>query len=143
MEHLVVLKIGQNIQPILHLSSVNIVYFGVGESNVWTSPAIPRLREAGSRLSGAAAGLDEAWLVSCFAIGQVLGPLISGCLLDSLGRKPTTFLIILFLLISCALLAVASSAQVRSETSTDFIMFKWMVIRFLQIKLALNNVFIE
>jgi len=98
----------------LYLSAIiiNIVYFGVGESNVWTSPAIPRLREPGSRLAGAAGALDEAWLVSCFAIGQVLGPLISGCLLDTLGRKPTTFLIILFLLISCALLAVASSATV-------------------------------
>uniref|UniRef100_A0A1B6KNB7 Major facilitator superfamily (MFS) profile domain-containing protein n=1 Tax=Graphocephala atropunctata TaxID=36148 RepID=A0A1B6KNB7_9HEMI len=96
----------------LYLSAfiINIVYFGVGESNVWTSPAIPRLKEEGSKFAGTS--FNEAWLVSCFAIGQVLGPLISGCFMDTLGRKPTTFLIILFLVISSSLLAIASTVEV-------------------------------
>lgn len=42
---------------------------------------------------------------------QVFGPLISGCFMDTLGRKFTTFLIILFLTISCSLLALASSPE--------------------------------
>lgn len=90
--------------------SVNIVYFGAGQSVVWTSPAIPRLKEPSSKFYET--GFDEGWLVSCFAIGQFLGPIIGGCFMDSLGRKPTTFLMILFLVISYSLLAVASTLEV-------------------------------
>lgn len=89
--------------------TVNIVYYGAGESNVWTSPAIPRLTDPdSSRFSQL--HIDEKWLVSCFALGQVFGPLISGCFMDTLGRKPTTLLMVLFLLLSNALLYVGSSA---------------------------------
>lgn len=76
---------------------------------MWTSPAIPRLKEPDS-VRFSQLHVDEKWLVSCFALGQVFGPLISGCFMDTLGRKPTTLLMVLFLLLSNALLYVGSSA---------------------------------
>lgn len=102
------LLLGQFWTSLTPFLSVNIVYYGAGESNVWTSPAIPRLKDLDSRFTQF--HIDEAWLVSCFALGQVFGPLISGCFMDTLGRKPTTLLMVLFLMLSNALLYVGSSA---------------------------------
>lgn len=85
------------------------MYFGAGGSNVWTSSAIPRLREPTSRFYES--GFNERVLVSCFAAGQILGPMIGGCFMDSIGRKATTFMMILFLAVSYILLEVAPTVE--------------------------------
>ncbi|XP_075228886.1 facilitated trehalose transporter Tret1-like isoform X2 [Lycorma delicatula] len=89
---------------------VSLGYSSVGCVFSWTSPTLPRLMAKDSWLP--ITEEQGSWIASIMAIGGTIGPLLSGKLLDCLGRKWTLILAALLLIISWIVLALASCVEI-------------------------------
>lgn len=71
--------------------SANLSSFVVGTCLGWTSPIIPKLKQAtaDSPLLTPIDKTEEAWISSLIAIGALIAPFIAGPLADWIGRKWT------------------------------------------------------
>uniref|UniRef100_A0A1B6GDL4 Major facilitator superfamily (MFS) profile domain-containing protein n=1 Tax=Cuerna arida TaxID=1464854 RepID=A0A1B6GDL4_9HEMI len=74
---------------------LNIVYVVCGAIYAWSSPVLMKLKLSDS---------DASTIASSLSLGAMAGPVISGALLDKLGRKGTVALSMGFMTSSCLLL---------------------------------------
>uniref|UniRef100_A0A1B6DQ91 Major facilitator superfamily (MFS) profile domain-containing protein n=2 Tax=Clastoptera arizonana TaxID=38151 RepID=A0A1B6DQ91_9HEMI len=65
----------------------NLSFLAVGHGAGWSSPSLPIITSDDFFIKISS---DQAsWVVSYISLGGVFGPLVSGCLLDVIGRKKT------------------------------------------------------
>ncbi|XP_055850764.1 facilitated trehalose transporter Tret1-like [Episyrphus balteatus] len=70
-------------------SLTNLAYFALGTCTGWTSPMMPRLRDAtaDSPLKFGVGRMEEGWISSSIAIGALIGCPLAGPLANRVGRK--------------------------------------------------------
>lgn len=90
------------IPNLFRLFPVNLIYFLSGESMTWTSPALPELTSPGAPIL--LSHDQSSILVRISAAGQVVGPVLSGLLISSVGRKKTILVMIALFIGQCVLL---------------------------------------
>ncbi|KAG8302635.1 hypothetical protein J6590_028553 [Homalodisca vitripennis] len=84
---------------------LNIVYLICGAIYAWSSPVLVKLKLSDS---------DASTIASTLSLGAMAGPLISGALVDRLGRKGTVALNMGFMTGSCLLLTATRDVMLLS-----------------------------
>ncbi|KAJ1522888.1 hypothetical protein ONE63_002030 [Megalurothrips usitatus] len=85
----------------------NLIALAAGCVLCWTSPSLPKY--SGPNATLVLTEGEAAWVGSLTPLGAALGPVPAGILADSLGRKPTLLGDSVLLVVSWALIAMASS----------------------------------
>lgn len=87
--------------------AVNLLYLTCGCMYGWTSPTLVQLQRPGSWLP--VTDSESSWIASLLPVGSLIGPLLSGILIDLIGRKGTMLFIIMIFISSWVLLFFAES----------------------------------
>lgn len=75
----------------------------------WPSPSLPYLKSEKSEFH--VTDVEGSWIVSLYSIGDLVGCLLSPCLVDKIGRKYTLLVYAIPNLIGCLLITIANNVS--------------------------------